>query len=63
MTKYICSNCKKEKEISKHSLLFCHDLNEWVVKQSLCSCGKYMDSKPVDGFPSLIRTESSLSKK
>tara|TARA_R110000764_G_scaffold58065_1_gene126292 strand:+ start:165 stop:305 length:141 start_codon:yes stop_codon:yes gene_type:complete len=35
----------------------------WNAKESLCKkCGKYMDSKPTDGIPSLIRTESSLSK-
>ena len=28
----------------------------------MCGCNKYMDSKPVDGMPSLKRTEASLSK-
>ena len=29
----------------------------------MCSCGKHMDSKPVEGMPSLKRTEPSLTKK
>ena len=28
-----------------------------------CGCGKYMDSEPEDGMPSLKRTEPSLSKR
>ncbi len=36
---------------------------KWVTKEALCECGKYMDSKPTDGMPSLKRTEASLSKK
>ena len=36
---------------------------KWVCKEAQCSCGKYMDSKPTEGMPSLKRTEASLSKK
>jgi len=28
-----------------------------------CGCGKYMDSEPEEGMPSLKRTEPSLSKR
>ena len=27
-----------------------------------CECGKYMDSEPTEGIPTLQRTEPSLSK-
>tara|TARA_R110000765_G_scaffold350030_1_gene440096 strand:- start:302 stop:520 length:219 start_codon:yes stop_codon:yes gene_type:complete len=35
---------------------------KWVTKEALCECGKYMDSEPLEGMPSLKRTEPSLSK-
>lgn len=61
MTLYKCSCGKYEKEISKTTIVLKE--GKWVVKEALCECGKYMDSKPEEGFPQLKRTEASLSKK
>ena len=63
MTKYSCRKCKSEKEISRANLIYLEDKKKWEVKEALCICGYYMDSKDKDGFPSLIRTEDSLTKK
>jgi hypothetical protein len=60
MTKYKCE-CGKEKEIGRATLMFIE--GEWQTKEALCKCGKYMDSEPLEGMPSQIRTEESLSKK
>ena len=60
MTLYTCE-CKKEtKEVSKAKIVY-RD-KKWVA-DVMCSCNKYMDSKPAEGMPSLKRTEASLSKK
>tara|TARA_R100000781_G_scaffold65865_1_gene41448 strand:+ start:2643 stop:2900 length:258 start_codon:yes stop_codon:yes gene_type:complete len=59
MTLYVCPCGKEEEEITKAKIMF-RD-NKWVA-DVICSCNKYMDSKPVDGMPSLKRTEASLSK-
>ena len=61
MTLYKCECGKEEKEVGKATIVL-RD-GKWVCKEALCSCGKYMDSKPTDGMPSLKRTEPSLSKK
>ena len=63
MAKYNCKNCKAEKEITRVNLIYLEDKKEWVVKQGLCLCGEYMESKNEKGFPNLIRTEESLRKK
>jgi hypothetical protein len=60
MTKYKCK-CGKEKELSKATIVL-RD-KKWVAKEAECKCGKYMDSEPEEGMPSLKRTEESLSKK
>ena len=61
MTLYSCE-CGNTMEIGKASIVY-RD-GKWVTKEALCNeCGKYMDSKPTDGMPSLKRTEASLSKK
>jgi hypothetical protein len=60
MTKYKCK-CGKTKEISKATIAYID--GEWETKEALCKCGKYMDSEPLEGMPSQIRTEESLSKK
>ena len=60
MTLYSCE-CGNTMEIRKATIVY-RDGN-WVTKEAQCSCGKYMDSKPTDGIPSLKRTEASLSKK
>ncbi len=61
MTLYSCECGKETKEISKATLVY-RD-GKWVAKEAECSCGKYMDSKPTEGIPTLKRTEPSLSKK
>ena len=60
MTLYTCECCKESKEISKATIVY-RD-GKWVCKEAECSCGKFMDSKHVDGIPTLRRTEPSLSK-
>tara|TARA_R100001463_G_scaffold15446_1_gene40393 strand:+ start:725 stop:973 length:249 start_codon:yes stop_codon:yes gene_type:complete len=59
MTLYTCE-CGKTMEIGKATIVY-RD-GEWVTKEALCECGKYMDSKPTDGMPNLKRTEPSLTK-
>ena len=60
MTLYKCECCKETKEVGKATIV--HRDGKWVCKDAICSCGKYMDSEPVDGMPTLRRTEQSLSK-
>ena len=60
MTLYKCECCKETKEVGKATIVYRE--GKWVCKEALCSCGKYMDSEPVDGIPTLRRTEQSLSK-
>ena len=60
MTLYKCI-CGNSKEIRVQTIGL-RD-GKWVTLQALCDCGKYMDSEPKDGMPSLKRTEASLSKK
>mgnify|MGYP003681549523 FL=1 len=60
MTLYKCK-CGKTKEISTATIV--HVNGEWQTKEALCECGKYMDSEPLEGMPSLIRTEESLTRK
>ena len=59
MTLYKCE-CGKEKEIWNATVSYID--GEWQTKEALCKCGKYMDSEPLEGIPSLKRTEESLSK-
>ena len=59
--KYKCECGDYEKEIKKISIVY-RDGN-WVTKGSECPCGKYMDSEPKEGMPTIKRTEASLSKK
>ena len=61
MTLYKCECCKETKEVGKATIV--HREGKWVCKEAMCSCGKYMDSEPVDGIPTLRRTEPSLSKR
>ena len=60
MTKYKCK-CGKTKELSTATIAYID--GDWETKEALCKCGKYMDSEPLEGMPSQIRTEESLSKK
>ena len=59
MTLYSCE-CGNTMQIAKATIVL-RDGN-WVTKEALCGCGKYMDSKPTDGMPNLKRTEPSLTK-
>ena len=59
MTQYKCK-CGKTKDLSVATIV--HIDGEWETKEALCKCGKYMDSEPLEGIPSLKRTEESLSK-
>tara|TARA_R100001163_G_C4903114_1_gene90829 strand:+ start:185 stop:445 length:261 start_codon:yes stop_codon:yes gene_type:complete len=61
MALYKCECGKEEKHLGKVTII--HKGGKWVAKEALCSCGKYMDSEPEEGIPSLKRTEASLSKK
>ena len=61
MTLYSCECGKEEKEVGKATIVLRN--KKWVCKEAQCSCGKYMDSKPTDGMPSLKRTEPTLSMK
>lgn len=61
MANYKCESCSREKELKTQTITLVR--GKWEVKEALCKCGKYMDSKPEDGMPNLIRTESSLTKK
>ena len=61
MTLYTCECGKESKEIAKATIVYRE--KKWVAKEAECSCGKFMDSKPTEGIPTLRRTEPSLSKK
>ena len=61
MTLYKCK-CGKTKELSTATIVYVD--GDWETKEALCKpCGKYMQSEPLEGMPSQIRTEESLSKK
>jgi len=63
MLKYICNKCSETKDLMKATL----EVVEGKVrtKEAKCKCGEYMQEieKDFDGFPCLIRTEPTLSKK
>tara|TARA_R100000084_G_C4498732_1_gene77254 strand:- start:99 stop:350 length:252 start_codon:yes stop_codon:yes gene_type:complete len=59
--KYKCECGDYEKEINKISIVYRQ--GNWVTKGSECPCGKYMDSEPEEGMPTIKRTEPSLRKK
>ena len=61
MTVYKCECGEEEKQIGKATIVY-RDGN-WVCKEAKCSCGKYMQSEPTEGIPTLKRTEPSLSKR
>tara|TARA_R110000764_G_scaffold105259_1_gene190951 strand:+ start:228 stop:476 length:249 start_codon:yes stop_codon:yes gene_type:complete len=60
MTLYKCK-CGKTKELSVATIVYTD--GDWQTKEAECCCGLYMDSEPLEGMPSQIRTEESLSKK
>ena len=60
MTLYTCE-CGNTREIAIATIVY-RDGN-WVTKQAECECGKYMNSEPTEGIPTLQRTEPSLTKR
>ena len=63
MLKYICNKCGETKDLMKATLEVVK--GKVRTKEAKCKCGEYMQEqeKDFDGFPSLIRTEETLSKK
>jgi len=63
MIKYICNTCGETKDLSKATLKVIDGKIRTV--EALCKCGEYMQEieKDFDGFPCLIRTEPTLTKK
>ena len=64
MIRFICNNCNETKDLMKATIkvidgkvrtqeAYCEKCNEWLQEVE----------KEFDGFPSLIRTEPTLSKK
>ena len=63
MIKFQCNNCGEKKELMRATIKVIDGKIRTV--QAKCKCGKYMQEteKDFDGFPSLIRTEETLSKR
>ena len=61
MTLYSCECGKEEKEVGKATIVLRE--KKWVCKEAQCSCGKWMDSEPEEGMPTIKRTEPSLTKR
>ena len=63
MLKYICNNCGETKDLMRATLEIVK--GKVRTKEAKCKCGQYMQEieKDFDGFPCLIRTEPTLSKK
>jgi len=63
MIKFICKCGKETKELQKATLKIIEGKVRTI--QAICSCDKYMQEieKDFNGFPNLIRTEPTLSKK
>ena len=62
MSKYICI-CGASKEITTSTIKVID--GEVRVAEAKCKCGEYMKEEDTSftGFPNLIRTEPTLSKK
>ena len=61
MALFICKHCKKEKELKKQTLILIESntlQSRWIVKESLCKCGNYMQTKTEKGMPYIIRNEN-----
>ena len=63
MIKFICNTCNETKDLMRATLKEIDGKIRTV--EALCKCGEYMQEieKDFDGFPCLIRTEPTLSKK
>jgi len=64
MLKYICNKCGETKDLMRATLKVMED-GKVRTQEAKCKCGEYMQEieKDFDGFPCLIRTEPTLSKK
>ena len=60
MTFYSCK-CGNTQEIGKQTIRY-RD-GGWKTIEARCECGLWMESKPEEGLPSIVRTEPTLSKK
>ena len=62
MIKFICTTCDATKELMKATIKVID--GKVRTEQAKCNCGEWMVEveKDFDGFPSLIRTEASLSR-
>ena len=63
MIKFICNKCGETKDLMRATIKEIDGKIRTV--EALCNCGEYMQEieKDFDGFPCLIRTEPTLSKK
>ena len=63
MIKYICNKCSETKDLTRATLKVIDGKIRTV--EALCKCGEYMQEikKDFDGFPCLIRADSTLSNK
>ena len=63
MIKFICNSCGETKDLMRATLKEIDGKIRTV--EALCKCGEYMQEieKDFDGFPCLIRTEPTLTKK
>jgi hypothetical protein len=63
MLKFQCNNCSRTKELMKATIKVID--GKVIIEEALCECGEYMQEieKKFTGFPDIIRTEPTLSKK
>jgi hypothetical protein len=63
MLKYICNVCGNTRQLSKATLEVID--GKVRTREALCQCGAYMQEveKEFGGFPSLKRTEPTLSNR
>ena len=63
MLKYICNVCGNTRQLSKATLEVID--GKVRTREALCQCGEYMQEveKEFGGFPSLKRTEPTLSNR
>ena len=60
MALFICKHCKNKKELNKQTLILIE--SKWLVKESLCKCGNYMQTPIEKGMPYIIRNENPIKK-
>jgi len=59
---YYCK-CGNTQHIPKATIIYIESKG-WVTKEAKChKCPEYMESKPTEGMPGIIRTEPTLTKK